>query len=70
MPDTRLAAVDQPAPDDVIGFFKAITDGRNRSGVCYHRGDSKCQLGPRLDFHIASSAVMSCITACMPARID
>jgi hypothetical protein len=48
MPDTRLAAVDQPAPDDLIGFLKAITDGRNRRVVCYPRADSKCQLGPGL----------------------
>jgi hypothetical protein len=36
------------------------------------RADSKCQLGPGLGCRIAiaSSAVMSCITACMPARID
>ena len=36
------------------------------------RADSKCQLGPGLGcrFAMASSAVMSCITACMPARID
>ena len=27
MPGTRLAAVDQPAPDDLIGFLMAITDG-------------------------------------------
>jgi len=35
MPDTRSAAVDQLAPDDLICFLKAITDGRNRRGVRY-----------------------------------
>jgi catalase (peroxidase I) len=36
------------------------------------RADSKCQIGSGLGCRIAiaSSAVMSCITACMPARID
>jgi hypothetical protein len=28
MPDTRFAAVDQSAPDDLISFLKAIPDGR------------------------------------------
>ena len=35
MPDTRLAAVDHPAPDDLISFLKAIPDGRYRRGVRY-----------------------------------
>jgi len=28
MLDTLFAAVDQPAPDDLISFLKAIPDGR------------------------------------------
>ena len=32
---TRFAAVDQPAPDDLISFLKAIPDGRYRRGVRY-----------------------------------
>ena len=35
MPETRSAAVDQPVPDDLISFLKAIPDGRYRRGVCY-----------------------------------
>jgi type VI protein secretion system component VasF len=35
MPYTRFAAVDQPAPDDLISFLKAIPDGRYRRGVRY-----------------------------------
>jgi hypothetical protein len=35
MPETRSAAVDQPAPDDLISFLKAIPDGRYRRGVRY-----------------------------------
>ena len=35
MPETRSAAVDQPAPDDLINFLKAIPDGRFRRGVRY-----------------------------------
>jgi hypothetical protein len=35
MPDTRFAAVDQSAPDDLISFLKAILDGRYRRGVRY-----------------------------------
>ena len=37
MPETRSAAVDQAAPDDLISFLKAIPDGRYRCGVrCPH----------------------------------
>jgi hypothetical protein len=35
MPETRFAAVDQPAPDHLISFLKAIPDGRYRRGVRY-----------------------------------
>jgi hypothetical protein len=35
MPETRSAAVDQPAPDDLISFLKDIPDGRYRRGVRY-----------------------------------
>ena len=35
MPETRSAAVDQAAPDDLISFLKAIPDGRYRRGVRY-----------------------------------
>ena len=35
IPETRFAAVDQPAPDDLISFLKAIPDGRYRRGVRY-----------------------------------
>ncbi len=35
MPDTATAATDQPAPDDLISFLKAIPDGRYRRGVRY-----------------------------------
>jgi len=35
MLDTLFAAVDQPAPDDLISFLKAIPDGRYRRGVRY-----------------------------------
>ncbi|MEB3319749.1 MAG: transposase family protein, partial [Cyanobium sp.] len=35
MPETRSAAGDQPAPDDLISFLKAIPDGRYRRGVRY-----------------------------------
>jgi hypothetical protein len=35
MPDNRSAAGDQPAPDDLISFLKAIPDGRYRRGVRY-----------------------------------
>ena len=49
--------------------------GPNISGDCNapnSRADSKFQhgLGSGWRIDIASSAVMSCITACMPARID
>ena len=38
MLDTLFAAVDQPAPVDLISFLKAIPDGRYRRGVRYpHR---------------------------------
>ena len=33
MPETCSAAVDQPAPDVLISFLKAIPDGRYRRGV-------------------------------------
>jgi hypothetical protein len=35
MPETHSAAVDQPAPDGLISFLKAIPDGRYRRGVLY-----------------------------------
>ena len=35
MPETRSASVDQPEPDDLISFLKAIPDGRYRRGVRY-----------------------------------
>ena len=35
MPETCSTAVDQPAPDDLISFLKAIPDGRYRRGVRY-----------------------------------
>ena len=35
MPETRSAAIDQAAPDDLINFLKAIPDGRYRRGVRY-----------------------------------
>jgi hypothetical protein len=35
MAETRSAAVDQAAPDDLISFLKAIPDGRYRRGVRY-----------------------------------
>ena len=35
MPETSSAAADQPAPDDLISFLKAIPDGRYRRGVRY-----------------------------------
>ena len=35
MAETRSAAVDQPAADDLISFLKAIPDGRYRRGVRY-----------------------------------
>ena len=35
MPETCSTAVDQPAPDDLISFLKAISDGRYRRGVRY-----------------------------------
>ena len=38
----------------------------------FHRADSRCQLGFSLGCRIAiaRSAVMSCITACRPSRIE
>jgi hypothetical protein len=33
MAETRFAVVDQPVPDDLISFLKAIPDGRYRRGV-------------------------------------
>ena len=35
MPETCSTAVDQPAPDDLISFLKAIPDARFRRGVRY-----------------------------------
>jgi len=35
MPENHSAAGDQPAPDDLISFLKAIPDGRYRRGVRY-----------------------------------
>jgi hypothetical protein len=35
MPETRSAAADQAASDDLISFLKAIPDGRYRRGVRY-----------------------------------
>jgi hypothetical protein len=35
MHEIHSAAVDQPAPDDLINFLKAIPDGRFRRGVRY-----------------------------------
>ncbi|WP_255095343.1 transposase family protein [Synechococcus sp. J7-Johnson] len=35
MAETLATAVDQPAPDDLISFLKAIPDGRYRRGVRY-----------------------------------
>lgn len=35
MPETRSAAVDQPALDDLTSFLKAISDDRYRRGVRY-----------------------------------
>jgi len=35
MPETRSTGVNQPAPDDLISFLKAIPDGRYRRGVRY-----------------------------------
>lgn len=35
MLETISAAADQPAPDDLISFLKAIPDGRYRRGVRY-----------------------------------
>jgi hypothetical protein len=35
IPETHSAAGDQPSPDDLIGFLKAIPDGRYRRGVRY-----------------------------------
>jgi hypothetical protein len=35
MPDDHSAAGDQPAPDDLISFLKAISDGRYSLGVRY-----------------------------------
>ena len=35
MPETNSAAADQPAPDDLISFLKAIPDVRYRRGVRY-----------------------------------
>ena len=56
------------AVNNDIGHSTAnITDHRNKA-----RADSKYQIGSGLGCRsaIASSAVMSCITACMPVRID
>ncbi len=67
MPETAVPAVDFSADADLISFLKAIPDGRYRS-----RTDSKCQLGFSRGCRvaIARSAVMSCITACRPSRIE
>jgi hypothetical protein len=35
IPETQSAAGNQPAPDDLISFLKAIPDGRYRRGVRY-----------------------------------
>jgi hypothetical protein len=35
MPEIHSAAVDQPAPADLISFLKAIPNGRYRRGVRY-----------------------------------
>jgi hypothetical protein len=35
MPNNCSTAVDHPAPDDLIGFLKALTDDRSRRGVGY-----------------------------------
>ncbi len=37
MPETRSAAIDQPAPDELISFFEAIPNGRYRRGVRYQQ---------------------------------
>jgi len=69
-------AWDAKEKDQVATTMRLNTDDQVRGGAVRSsdedRADSKYQIGSGLGCRIAmaSSAVMSCITACMPVRID
>ena len=56
MPETRFAAADQAAPDDLISFLKAIPDGRYRRGVRYPQ------------WFLLLVAVLGILSACRSSR--